>query len=191
MEKMSAIETKDDMIKLLNVALEHEWAVSFEYTIHAYSMPKGKYFYQDPVMKVRKDSRAQTIQIGIDEMYHALQLGAIITQMGGVPSFKTDEIIRYPKILDNMKRDKKTEDLVTDLYQSAQIREGDYPEIQNMFLNIAQDEVRHALQFLHQHEPSSATDSTESILAFATAHWAPQRIPAVLAIPAASIGMGV
>jgi len=147
MEKMSAIETKDDMIKLLNIALEHEWAVSFEYTIHAYSMPKGKYFYQDPVMKVRNDSRAQTIQIGIDEMYHALQLGTIITQMGGIPSFKSDEIIRYPKILDNMKRDKRTEDLVTDLYQSAQIREGDYPEIQNMFLNIAQDEVRHALQF--------------------------------------------
>lgn len=147
MEKTGAVKTQDDMIKLLNIALEHEWAVSFEYTIHAYSMPKGKYFYQDPVMKARKDSRAQTIQIGIDEMYHALQLGTIITQMGGIPSFKTDEIVRYPKIFDNMKRDKMTEDLVTDLYQSAQIREGDFPEIQNMFLNIAQDEVRHSRQF--------------------------------------------
>jgi len=147
MEKTGAVKTKEDMIKLLNIALEHEWAVSFEYTIHAYSMPKGQYFYQDPVMKVRKDSRAQIIQIGIDEMYHALQLGTIITQMGGIPSFKTDEIVRYPKILDNMKRDKMTEDLVTDLYQSAQIRRGDYPEIQNMFLNIAQDEVRHSWQF--------------------------------------------
>ena len=33
-------------------------------------------------MKIRKDMRAQTIQIGIDEMYHALQLGIVLRQMG-------------------------------------------------------------------------------------------------------------
>ena len=104
MEKIKPIESKEDAIKLLNIALEHEWAVSFEYTIHAYSMPKGKLWYEDPVMKQRTDARAQTIQIGIDEMYHSLQLGIIITQMGGTPSFKTDEVMRFPKILDNLKR---------------------------------------------------------------------------------------
>ena len=147
MTEINDIKTKDDAIHLLNVALEHEWAVSFEYTFHAYSMPKGKFFYQDPVMKRRTDARAQTIQIGIDEMYHSLQLGIIITQMGGVPSFKTDEVIRYPKIIDNLKRDKMTEDMVTNLYQSAKIEEGNFPKIQNMILNISYDEVRHADQF--------------------------------------------
>jgi bacterioferritin (cytochrome b1) len=147
MQNIGLIKTQEDAIKLLNIALEHEWAVSFEYTIHAYSMPKAEFFYEDPIMKVRKDARAQTIQIGIDEMYHALQLGIVIKQMGGTPSFKTDEVFRYPRIIDNLKRDKKTEDLVTELYRTAEILEGAFPKIQNMILNIAYDEVRHAAQF--------------------------------------------
>jgi bacterioferritin (cytochrome b1) len=140
MEKIRRIQTQDDVIHLLQVALEHEWAVSFEYTIHAYSMPKGKFFYEDPVMKLRTDVRAQTIQIGIDEMYHSRQLG-------GDPSFKTDEVVRFPRVIDNLRRDKMTEDLVTDLYQSAEWKEGAFPKIQNMVLNISYDEVRHARQF--------------------------------------------
>ena len=148
MEKIKNIQTKEDAIKLMNIALEHEWAVSFEYIIHAYSMPKGKFFYNDPILKRRQDVRAQTIQIGIDEMYHSLQLGIIITQMGGTPSFKTDEVIRYPKIMDNLERDKHTEDMVTDLYQSAEFEEGAFPKIQNMVLNISYDEVRHSDQFV-------------------------------------------
>lgn len=147
MEKIRRIETQKDAVHFLQVALEHEWAVSFEYTIHAYSMPKGKYFYEDPVMKLRTDARAQLIQISIDEMYHSLQLGIILRQMGADPSFKTDEVIRYPKIIDNLKRDKLTEDLVTDLYQSAEWKEGGFPKLQNMALNIAADEVRHSRQF--------------------------------------------
>jgi bacterioferritin (cytochrome b1) len=147
MEKKELIKTSEDVIKLMNIALEHEWAVSFEYTIHAYSMPKGKFFYEDPIMKHRTDVRAQTIQIGIDEMYHALQLGTIITKMGGIPSFKTDKVVRYPKILNNLKRDKMTEDMVTELYQTAEFEEGTFPKIQNMFLNISYDEVRHSEQF--------------------------------------------
>jgi bacterioferritin (cytochrome b1) len=141
------IGTAADTIKLLNIALEHEWAVSFEYLLHAYSMPKGRFFYEDPVMKQKTDVRSQTIQIGIDEMYHALQLGIIILQMGGVPSFKTDEVIRYPKIIDNLQRDKATEDLVTDLYQTVRFKKGAYPKVLNMILNISYDEVRHSRQF--------------------------------------------
>ncbi len=147
MEKVRRIDTEEDAVHLLQVALEHEWAVSFEYTIHAYSMPKGTFFYDDPIMKLRTDARAQTIQIGIDEMYHSLQLGIIIRQMGADPSFKTDVVIRYPKVIDNFKRDKLTEDLVTDLYQSAEWKEGAFPKIQNMVLNISYDEVRHSRQF--------------------------------------------
>jgi bacterioferritin (cytochrome b1) len=110
-------------------------------------MPKAKFFYEDPIMNHRTDARAQTIQIGIDEMYHALQLGVIITQMGGIPSFKTDQVMRYPRIMDNLKRDKMTEDMVTDLYQSAEFEEGTFPKIENMAWNISYDEVRHSQQF--------------------------------------------
>ncbi len=165
MEKIKPIETKEDALKLLNIALEHEWAVSFEYTIHAYSMPKGQFWYEDPVMKQTTDARAQTIQIGIDEMYHSLQLGIIITQMGGTPSFKTDEVIRFPRIIDNLNRDKMTEDLVTDLYQSAEIKEGDFPKIQNMILNISYDEVRHSDQFAAMIE-AMKKEGTEEALCF-------------------------
>ena len=163
MEKTNAIATKEDAIQLLNVALEHEWAVSFEYTIHAYSMPKGQFLYQDPVMKKITDARAQTIQIGIDEMYHSLQLGIIIKQMGGEPSFKTDKVMRYPKIMDNFKRDKETEDMVTHLYQSAEFDEGAFPKIQNMILNISYDEVRHSDQFAAMMEAMKAEDTEEAL----------------------------
>jgi len=141
------IQTKENAIQLLNIALEHEWAVSFEYIIHAYSMPKGTLFYHDPILQTTMDARAQTIQIGIDEMYHSLQLGIIIKQLGGTPSFKTDDVIRFPKVIDNFIRDKKTEDLVTHLYQAAEFDTGAFPKIQNMVLNISYDEVRHAKQF--------------------------------------------
>ena len=165
MEKTNTIQTKEEAIQLLNVALEHEWAVSLEYTIHAYSMPKGKFLYKDPVMKRTTDARAQTIQIGIDEMYHSLQLGIIIKQMGGEPSFKTDKVMRYPRIMDNLKRDKGTEDMVTDLYQSAEFEEGAFPKIQNMILNISYDEVRHADQFVAMME-AMKTEGADDALCF-------------------------
>ena len=58
MESTKQIKTKEDALKLLNIALEHEWAVSFEYTIHAYSMPKATFFYVDPIMRYKTDARA-------------------------------------------------------------------------------------------------------------------------------------
>jgi bacterioferritin (cytochrome b1) len=164
-KKIKQIKTIEDTIKLLNIALEHEWAVSLEYTIHAYSMPKGKFLYEDPIMKQKTDARAQTIQIGIDEMYHSLQLGITITQIGGIPSFETDEVIRYPRIIDNLKRDKETEDIVTDLYQSAEFKDGVFPKIQNMVLNISYDEVRHSKQFVAMME-AMKKEGVEDALCF-------------------------
>jgi bacterioferritin (cytochrome b1) len=146
-EKITHVTNPAEARHLLETALRHEWAVSFEYIVHAYSMPKMKFCYEDPVMKYRTDARAQTIQIGIDEMYHAYQLGLIITRMGGRPSFKTDEVVRYPRIIDNLRRDKATEEAVTDLYLSVSWEAGRYPELQNMILNIASDEKRHIRQF--------------------------------------------
>jgi len=147
MDKIKSVRSRDDVVRLLSAALQHEWAVSFEYVVHAYSMPKGKFFYDDPVLKQRTDARAQTIQIGIDEMYHALQLGIVLTQMGAVPSFRTDETVRYPRVVDNLKRDKMTEEMVTDLYQSAEVEPGAFPKVENMIWNISYDEVRHIGQF--------------------------------------------
>jgi bacterioferritin (cytochrome b1) len=147
MDKIKTIKTSEDALRLLAAALRHEWAVSFEYVVHAYSMPKGRLLYDDPFLKQRTDARAQTIQIGIDEMYHALQLGIVLTQMGVEPSFATDGIVRYPRIVDNLKEDKKTEDEVTALYQSAEVEPGAFPKIENMIWNISYDEVRHSAQF--------------------------------------------
>jgi bacterioferritin (cytochrome b1) len=141
------IARKKDVLELLNAALRHEWAVSFEYLIHAYSMPKGAHLYEDPVLRKRTDVRAQTIQIGIDEMYHALQLGIVIMKLGGMPSFRTDDIVRSPRIIDNLRRDKATEDRIAALYQNSLIRDGLFPEVRNMNLNISVDEVRHSRQF--------------------------------------------
>jgi bacterioferritin (cytochrome b1) len=147
MDKIRTVKDHADVVRLLSAALAHEWAVSFEYVVHAYSMPKGKFLYDDPVLKQRTDVRAQTIQIGIDEMYHALQLGLILAQMGVEPGFRTDEVVRYPRVIDNLKRDKSTEEMVTDLYQSAEVEPAAFPKVENMIWNISYDEVRHIGQF--------------------------------------------
>jgi len=147
MADITRIESREDALALLAVALKHEWAVSLEYLIHAYSMPKGKYLYDDPVVSARLDMRGQTIQIGIDEMYHALQMGFVIRQLGGEPTFEIDEVVRHPRIADNLVRDKKTEDLVTGLYQKPKYKDKLFPEIENMFWNISFDEIRHSRQF--------------------------------------------
>jgi bacterioferritin (cytochrome b1) len=147
MDKIKSVMNRDDVVRLLSAALHHEWAVSFEYVIHAYSMPKSKFLYEDPISKQTTDARAQTIQIGIDEMYHALQLGITLAQYGIDPGFGTDEVLRYPRVIENLRRDKMTEDMVTDLYQSAEIEPGAFPEVENMVWNISADEVRHSAQF--------------------------------------------
>ncbi len=141
------LRTDDDVRALLAAALKHEWAVSVEYVVHAYSIPKGRYFYDDPILKQKADVRGQTIQIGIDEMYHALQLGVILNQMGVPPSFETDEIVRFPRIIDNIRRNERTEMKVTELYQTAGLEPGAYPLTENMVWNISADEVRHTAQF--------------------------------------------
>lgn len=147
MDKNRSVSNRDDLIRLLTTALHHEWAVSFEYVIHAYSMPKGKFLYEDPILKQTTDARAQTIQIGIDEMYHALQLGITLARLGVEPGFGTDEVVRHPLVLANLRHDKVTEEMVTDLYQSADIAPGAFPEAENMVWNISYDEVRHIDQF--------------------------------------------
>jgi bacterioferritin (cytochrome b1) len=147
MEKVRSVKNRDDVVRFLTAALHHEWAVSFEYVIHAYSMPKGKFLYEDPYLKQTTDARAQMIQIGIDEMYHALQVGITLTRLGAEAGFGTDEVLRHPLIIDNLKRDKMTEEEVTDLYQSAEMEPGAFPMIENMAWNISYDEVRHIDQF--------------------------------------------
>jgi bacterioferritin (cytochrome b1) len=162
-DKISRVTDPEEARQLLETALRHEWAVSFEYIVHAYSMPKMRFCYEDPVMRWRTDARAQAIQIGIDEMYHAYQLGLIITRMGGRPSFKTDEVVRYPRIIDNLRRDKRTEEEVTDLYLSVSWQGGKYPELQNMILNIASDEKRHIRQFAAAVEAVEREGGTEAL----------------------------
>jgi len=162
MEKVRTVRTRDDVVRLLTIALRHEWAVSFEYVIHAYSIPKGKYFYEDPVLEQRTDVRSQTIQIGVDEMYHALQLGTTLARMGVPPSFETDQVVRYPRIVDNLRRDKATEEAVTDLYQSAEVEPGAHPEVENMVWNISYDEVRHIGQFGAMIETLEAAGNAEA-----------------------------
>jgi rubrerythrin len=165
MKKVRNISGPEDLVELLTVSLEHEWAVSFEYLFHAYSLPKGKYLYPDPVLGLTTDVRYQTIQIGIDEMYHSLQIGLLLRQLDAPPSFRTDEVRRYPRILDNLKRDRHTEDEVTDLYQSARFLQDRYPEVLNMLLNIAGDEVRHGRQFQVMIDTLTARGAGEDMIA--------------------------
>jgi bacterioferritin (cytochrome b1) len=84
--------------------------------------------------------------------------------MEGTASFKTDEIIRYPRMIDNLIRDKMTEDQVTALYQTAEFSGGAFSRIQNMALNISSDEVRHSRQFEAMIETLRKTGNDEALL---------------------------
>jgi glutamyl-Q tRNA(Asp) synthetase len=53
--------------------------------------------------------------------------------------------------------------------------------------NLAPANLRSALQFLQQSEPPTQLITVEQILAFAIGRWAPQQIPATLAIPESSL----
>jgi hypothetical protein len=82
--------------------------------------------------------------------------------MGAAPSFETDEVIRYPRIADNLRRDKMTEEMVTSLYQSAKVEPGAHPKIENMIWNISYDEVRHIGQFQAMIEALDTTGNAEA-----------------------------
>ena len=49
--------------------------------------------------------------------------------------------------------------------------------------------LRNALRFLHQSEPPAALTSIEQLLPFAVGQWSPHKVPATLAIPAASLNL--
>jgi hypothetical protein len=66
-------------------------------------------------------------------------------------------------VIDNLERDKKTEDLVTDLYQSAEFEKGAFPKIHNMVLNISYDEVRHSDQFVAMMEAMKAEGAEDAL----------------------------
>lgn len=55
----------------------------------------------------------------------------------------------------------------------------------------ASHNLRSALQFLRQRQPPAALTSVDAILAYASDHWELQQVPAVLAVPAASIGVNM
>jgi len=54
----------------------------------------------------------------------------------------------------------------------------------------AADNLRCALRFLHQADPPPTLTGAEQLLSYAIQHWVLQQVPATLAIPAASIGLG-
>jgi glutamyl-Q tRNA(Asp) synthetase len=54
----------------------------------------------------------------------------------------------------------------------------------------AADNLRCALRFLHQADPPPTLTGTGQLLSYAIQHWVLQQVPATLAIPAASIGLG-
>jgi glutamyl-Q tRNA(Asp) synthetase len=50
--------------------------------------------------------------------------------------------------------------------------------------------LRRALRFLCQMEPPASLGGVEQILAYAIQHWSLQKVPATLAVPAATMGLG-
>lgn len=54
----------------------------------------------------------------------------------------------------------------------------------------AADNLRCALRFLRQADPPPTLTGAEQLLSYAIEHWVLQQVPATLAIPAASIGLG-
>ncbi len=55
--------------------------------------------------------------------------------------------------------------------------------------DLAAQNLRHALRFLHQDTPPPTLAGVEQVLAHAIAHWSLSRVPATLAVPAATIGL--
>jgi len=120
---------QDDVTKVLDWGVEHEYTVILQYLLHSYMSPSEE---------VKEEMQDQAI----NEMQHLGWLAEEMVDSGGSPTIEHTEVDRSTKTADMLRADIKIEQGVAAEYDRA-AKEFDDPDLKKLLLRIRDNEIYH------------------------------------------------
>ena len=120
---------RDDVTKVLDRGIEHEYTVILQYLFHSYMTPN-------------KDVKQQMDDQAINEMQHLGWLAEELVDGGGSPRIEHIEVDQSTKTGDMLRADIEIEKKVAAEYDRA-AKEIDDPDLKKLFLRIRDNENYH------------------------------------------------
>jgi len=120
---------QDDVTKVLDWGVEHEYTVILQYLLHSYMSPSEE---------VKEEMQDQAI----NEMQHLGWLAEEMVDSGGSPTIEHTEVDRSTRTADMLRADIKIEQEVAAEYDRA-AREVDDPDLKKLLLRIRDNEIYH------------------------------------------------
>jgi len=124
---------RDNVTKILDWGIEHEYTVILQYLLHSYISPSEE---------VKEEMQDQAI----NEMQHLGWLAEEIVDGGGSPTIEHTEVDRSSKTADMLKADIKIEKQVTAEYDRA-AKEIEDPGLKKLLIRIRDHEIYHTEVF--------------------------------------------
>ena len=124
---------RDNVTKILDWGIEHEYTVILQYLLHSYISPNEE---------VKEEMQDQAI----NEMQHLGWLAEEIVDGGGSPTIEHTEVDRSSKTADMLKADIKIEKQVTAEYDRA-AKEIEDPGLKKLLIRIRDHEIYHTEVF--------------------------------------------
>ena len=131
--KDSRGQRQDEVAKVLNWGIEHEYTVILQYLLHSYMTPSEE---------VKEEMQDQAI----NEMQHLGWLSEEMVDGGGTPRIEHIEVDRSEKTADMLRADIKIEREVAAEYDRA-AKEIEDPDLKQLLTRIRDHEVYHAEVF--------------------------------------------
>jgi len=126
--------SKDELIKLLNKALQDELAATFQYMWHHF---QGQGIESEAILPVFKKH-------SIDEMKHAEALAERIVYLGGTPNHLPSAMSFGGDLRKMMQDDLALEEAAIAYYKQVIAKCGDDPTTRRLLESILADEEEHA-----------------------------------------------
>ena len=120
---------QDDVTKVLDWGVEHEYTVILQYLLHSYMSPS-------------EDVKEEMQDQAINEMQHLGWLAEEMVDSGGSPTIEHTEVDRSTRTADMLRADIKIEQEVAAEYDRA-AREVDDPDLKKLLLRIRDNEIYH------------------------------------------------
>lgn len=120
---------KDDVTKVLDWGIEHEYTVVLQYLIHSY-MAKNE--------NVRREMEDQAV----NEMQHIGWLAEKLVDGGGTPTIEHGDIFRSADMAENLRKDIEVEREVAAAYDKAASQIDD-PGLKQLLIRIRDHEIYH------------------------------------------------
>ena len=120
---------QDNVTRVLDWGIEHEYTVILQYLLHSYMSPS-------------EDVKEEMQDQAINEMQHLGWLAEEMVDSGGSPTIEHTEVDQSTKTADMLQADIKIEQEVAAEYDRA-AREFDDPDLKKLLLRIRDNEIYH------------------------------------------------